>query len=144
MPDPVKPDPATPTVAPALPTSTVPAASTQPPNAPMPKPASAVLEFVKDHWVIGVLAIAIGALFLYSPAGGKFAEFTYGLLRMLVVLLATASAINLFFPGTVRTYLNHFGLVQDFFALEARHRVYVTVAIVLVLFWGAVKIFTSA
>jgi hypothetical protein len=75
--------------------------------------------WIKDHFVIVLVAAALMAVFFLVP---QFKELSYGLGRAAIVLAAISGFIWLAFGQTIRPWLVGGGLIADFKAAEAKHR----------------------
>lgn len=92
--------------------------------------------FTVDHWPLAVVALVALAAFIFLP---RFQELAYGLLRVALVALFIALIIYVWFKDTIREYLSSGAFVAEFRALEARHRVAVTITILVVISWIVVE-----
>lgn len=86
--------------------------------------------WIKDHLVMVLVAAGLLALFFYVP---HFQEFFYGLLRAAIVLIAISAFIYLVFKDTIRPWLVDGGLIADFKAVEAKHRMAFFAAVLLII-----------
>lgn len=76
--------------------------------------------WIKDHLMIVLIAAGLMAVFFVLP---HFQEFSYGLLRAAIILIAISAFIWITFKDTIRPWLTGGGLIEDFKNLEAKHRV---------------------
>jgi hypothetical protein len=92
--------------------------------------------FIQDHWQIAVVAIVALVLFFVLP---HFKELAYGLLRVAVAVFLIALVVYTWTRNTVREYIASGAFVAEFRALEAKHRVAVTVTLLVVIAWVVVE-----
>jgi hydrogenase-4 membrane subunit HyfE len=94
------------------------------------------LAFVKDHWAILAVGLVGLAAFFIVP---QFKELSYGLMRAAITVLFIALLVYTWFRHTLREYLVSGAFVAEFRALEAKHRVAVTVTVLVLISWIVVE-----
>lgn len=92
--------------------------------------------FIKDHIMLVALAAAAMFVFLFLP---HFREFAYGLFRAFVAIFFVAVIIYIWFKDTIRPYLVNGTFVEDFKALEAKHRVATALTVIIVVVWLVIE-----
>lgn len=92
-----------------------------------------VWNFVKEHLSLALAAGALMVAFLY--AGTHFSELLYGALRLAVVVLVAFIAMSVVFKGTLRPYVQSGKFMTDFEALDPKHKAWITVGVLSVIFF---------
>jgi hypothetical protein len=101
-------------------------------------PLRLLWSFFIDHWSILLFGILAALAFLYSD---RFAEFFYGLLRFIIVIVASMALRDIWFKKTVRPYINQEGFMKDFATLPEQQKVWLCVIIMLGLLFASVACF---
>lgn len=100
----------------------------------------AILSFLRDNAYLILFAVGLAFLFLFV---GKFAEFIYATIRFFAVIVAAAIVLHWKYPDTLHRYLQDDKLIQDFFALDPKHRCYIAFGTLAVLFLVSALCFVS-
>ena len=89
-------------------------------------PLRLLWRFFLDHWSILLFGVMAAVAFLHSE---KFAEFLYALLRFVIVVVASMTLRDMWFKKTIRPYITSEGFADDFASLDAAHKVWISVII---------------
>jgi hypothetical protein len=92
--------------------------------------------FIKDHFMMAVFCAAALFAFLFLP---HFQEMAYGIFRVGIAIFFVAALIYLWFKDTIREYLVSGQFVTDFTSLEAKHKVAVTMTVIIAILWAVVE-----
>jgi hypothetical protein len=92
--------------------------------------------WIKDHTWLAIFAVLALAAFFSL---GHFQEIAYGLFRALIAVIFISVILYIWFRDTIQSYLVSGTFVTDFHALEAKHKVAVTVTMVIAVLWLVVE-----
>lgn len=92
--------------------------------------------FIKDHVVLALFCVAALFAFFLLP---HFQEFAYGLFRVGIAVFFVAALLYIWFKDTIRQYLVSGTFVSDFHALESKHKVAVTLTVIIAILWAVVE-----
>lgn len=95
------------------------------------KALKTILTFCKDNFWIVLFAAGMLALFLFT---GHFGSIIFSAMKFSFVVLLAGIFIHWKFPATIHKWITESGLIADWNALDAKHRVYVGMGMLAVLF----------
>lgn len=96
--------------------------------------------FIHDNYLIVLFGAGMLVLFLFL---GHFAELAYAAMKFAFVLSLAALFVHWKFPGSIHKYIVDGAFLNEFWATDPKHRLWITVAIFVAVFIVGAWIFHS-